>query len=81
MNAGPVFVASRTIQPGDENGGLYGAIADIIGHTRKVLMVNPDSCYLLQQLRHQRRVNHPRTLIPSSERFREEGQGEGDAKT
>jgi hypothetical protein len=47
MNAGPVFVASRTIQPGDENGGLYGAIADIIGHTRKVLMVNPDSCYLL----------------------------------
>ena len=47
MNAGPVFVASRTIQPGDESGGLYGAIADIIGHTRKVLMVNPDSCYLL----------------------------------
>jgi len=48
MNAGPVFVASRTIQPGEENGGLYGAVADIIGHTRKVLMVNQDSCYLLQ---------------------------------
>ena len=48
MNAGPVFVASRTIQPGEENGGLYGAAADIIGHTRKVLMVNQDSCYLLQ---------------------------------
>jgi hypothetical protein len=48
MNAGPIFVASRTIQPGEENGGLYGAVADIIGHTRKVLMVNQDSCYLLQ---------------------------------
>jgi len=44
----PIFVASRTIQPGEENGGLYGAVADIIGHTRKVLMVNQDSCYLLQ---------------------------------
>lgn len=48
MNAGPVWVYSRNIQPGEENGGAYGAIADIIAHTRKALLVNPDSGYLLQ---------------------------------
>ena len=70
MNAGPIFVASRTIQPGEENGGLYGAVADIIGHTRKVLMVNQDSCYLLQNCVTNDVVNPLKSnpLSPSGER-------------
>jgi hypothetical protein len=47
MQAGPMFVFTRNIEPGDTYGGIYGAISDIVGHTRSVLMVNNDSCYLL----------------------------------
>lgn len=50
MGTSPVFVASREIAPGQENGGLYGAVADIVGHTRATLMVNQDSCYLLSDV-------------------------------
>ncbi|MCX6907497.1 MAG: hypothetical protein NTY01_05585 [Verrucomicrobia bacterium] len=50
MSQSPTFVASRDIPPGAENGGLYGAVADIVGHTRSVVMTNQDSCYLLSDV-------------------------------
>jgi hypothetical protein len=48
MSQGPIVTYTRNIQPGEENGGLYGALADIIGHTRKVILINPDSGFLLK---------------------------------
>ncbi len=48
FGSAPVFVQSSAILPGQEHGGLWGAVQDIVGHCRRVIMTNQDSCFLIK---------------------------------